>query len=71
MNRKLNFNREIVREYMTGIEDNQLSLMCYLWSSGASDDTVRRRLRLSWPQLRALKAKIAGELLDAGVELAD
>jgi hypothetical protein len=44
-------------------------MMCFLWSKGYSDDTVKRQLKLSWPRLRELKAQIATELLDAGIEL--
>lgn len=59
----------IVRNYLAQIEDEQIRMMCFLWSKGYSDDTVKRQLKLSWPRLRELKAQIATELLDAGIEL--
>ena len=59
----------IVRNYLAQIEDDQIRMMCFLWSKGYSDDTVKRQLKLSWPRLRELKAQIAAELLDAGIEL--
>jgi hypothetical protein len=59
----------IVRNYLAQIEDDQIRMMCFLWSKGYSDDTVKRQLKLSWPRLRELKAQIATELLDAGIEL--
>ncbi len=59
----------IVRNYLAQIEDDQIRMMCFLWSKGYSDDTVKRQLKLSWPRLRELKAQIATELLEAGIEL--
>lgn len=59
----------IVRNYLAQIEDDQIRMMCFLWSKGYSDDTVKRQLKLSWPRLRELKAQIATELLNAGIEL--
>ena len=59
----------IVRNYLAQIEDDQIRMMCFLWSKGYSDDTVKRQLKFSWPRLRELKAQIATELLDAGIEL--
>jgi len=44
-------------------------MMCFLWSKGYSDDTVKRQLKLSWERLRELKALVASELLEAGIEL--
>ena len=60
---------EIVRNYLENIEDNQIRIMCFLWSRGYSDDTVKRRLKLTWPRLRELKAQIARDLLAAGITL--
>ena len=62
-------NRDIVRDYVAHIEDEQIRLMCFLWSRGFSDDTVKRRMKLTWPRLRELKARISKELLAAGVKL--
>lgn len=62
-------NCAIVHNYLIHIENEQLRLMCFLWSKGYSDDTVKRRLKISWPRLRELKAQIAKELLAAGVKL--
>ena len=59
----------IVRNYLAQIEDDQIRMMCFLWSKGYSDDTVKLQLGLAWPRLRELKAQIATELLDAGIEL--
>ena len=59
----------IVRNYLAQIEDDQIRMMCFLWSKGYSDDTVKRQLKLSWPRLRELKALVASELLEAGIEL--
>ena len=69
MNRQHSLRQKIVREYLLHIEDAQTRLLCHLLSEGYSNDTILRRLKITWPQLRALKAKIAGELLEAGVEL--
>ena len=62
-------NCNIVRNYISHIENEQIRLMCFLWGKGYSDDTVKRRLKLTWPRLRELKAKIAEDLLAAGVKL--
>ena len=60
---------EIVRNYLENIENDQIRIMCFLWSLGYSDDTVRRQLKLSWERLRELKAQVATDLLAAGIEL--
>lgn len=62
-------NCQIVRDYVDHIEDEQIRLMCFLWSKGYSDDTVKRRMKLSWPRLRELKARISNDLIAAGVKL--
>ena len=59
----------IVRNYLDQTEDDQIRIMCFLWSKGYSDDTVRRQLKLSWERLRELKAQVAADLLAAGIEL--
>lgn len=59
----------IVRNYLNQIEDDQIRIMCFLWSKGYSDDTVKRQLKISWERLRELKAQIATDLLAAGIEL--
>ena len=60
---------EIVRNYLENIENDQIRIMCFLWSLGYSDDTVRRQLKLSRERLRELKAQVAADLLAAGIEL--
>ena len=60
---------EIVRNYLENIENDQIRIMCFLWSLGYSDDTVRCQLKLSWERLRELKAQVAADLLAAGIEL--
>ena len=62
-------NCQIVRNYIAHIEDEQIRLMCFLWSKGYSDDTVKRRMKLTWPRLRELKARISNDLIAAGVKL--
>ncbi len=62
-------NCQIVRDYVDHIEDEQIRLMCFLWSKGYSDDTVKRRMKLSWPRLRELKSRISKDLIAAGVKL--
>ena len=62
-------NCQIVRDYVDHIEDEQIRLMCCLWSKGYSDDTVKRRMKLSWPRLRELKSRISKDLIAAGVKL--
>ena len=62
-------NCQIVRDYVDHIEDEQIRLMCFLWSKGFSDDTVKRRMKLTWPRLRELKSRISKELLAAGIKL--
>lgn len=62
-------NCQIVRDYVDHIEDEQIRLMCFLWSRGFSDDTVKRRMKLTWPRLRELKSRISKELLAAGIKL--
>lgn len=59
---------QIVRNYIDQITDDQIRIMCFLWSKGYSDDTVRRQLKLSWERLRELKAQVAADLLAAGIE---
>lgn len=59
----------IVRNYLDQIEDDQIRIMCFLWSKGYSDDTVKRQLKISWDRLRELKAQVATDLLAAGIEL--
>ena len=58
-----------MRDYVDHIEDEQIRLMCFLWSKGYSDDTVKRRMKLSWPRLRELKSRISKDLIAAGVKL--
>ena len=60
---------EIVRNYLENIEDDQIRVMCFLWTRGYSDDTVKRHLKLTLPRLRELKAQIARDLLAAGIKL--
>ena len=62
-------NCQIERDYVDHIEDEQIRLMCFLWSKGYSDDTVKRRMKLSWPRLRELKSRISKDLIAAGVKL--
>ena len=62
-------NCQIVRAYVDHIEDEQIRLMCFLWSRGFSDDTVKRRMKLTWPRLRELKSRISKDLLAAGIKL--
>lgn len=62
-------NCQIVRDYVDHIEDEQIRLMCFLWSRGFSDDTVKRRMKLTWPRLRELKSRISKDLLAAGIKL--
>ena len=62
-------NCQIVRDYVDHIEDEQIRLMCFLWSKGYSDDTVKRRMKLSWSRLRELKSRISKDLIAAGVKL--
>ena len=60
---------QIVRNYIDQITDDQIRIMCFLWSKGYSDDTGRRQLKLSWERLREIKAQVARDLLAAGIEL--
>ena len=62
-------NCQIVRDYVDHIEDEQIRLMCFLWSRGYSDEDVKRKLKLTWPRLRELKSRISKDLIAAGVKL--
>ena len=61
--------RRIVREYLAGIEENTVRLVCYMFTRGYPDWMVRRDLRLSRPRFREIRAQIAQGLLDAGIIL--
>jgi len=62
-------NRDIVHDFVTHIENEQIRLMCFLWSRGYSDEGVKRKLKLTWPRLHELKAQVYEGLLDAGIKL--
>ena len=62
-------NCQIVRDYVDHIEDEQIRLMCFLWSRGYSDEDVKRKLKLTWPRLHELKAQVYDGLLAAGIKL--
>ncbi len=62
-------NRDIVRDFVAHIENEQIRLMCFLWSRGYSDEDVKRKLKLTWPRLHELKAQVYDGLLAAGIKL--
>ena len=62
-------NRDIVRDFVAHIENEQIRLMCFLWSRGFSDEDVKRKMKLTWPRLRELKAQVYDGLLAAGIKL--
>ena len=62
-------NRDIVRDFVAHIENEQIRLMCFLWSRGYSDEDVKRKMKLTLPRLRELKAQVYDGLLAAGIKL--
>ncbi len=59
---------KIVRGYLAKLEDDTLRLLCFLYSQGYSDSTVRRTLHINRPRLAELKKSIADALIEAGLE---
>ena len=62
-------NRDIVHDFVTHIENEQIRLMCFLWSRGYSDEDVKRKMKLTRPRLQELKAQVYDGLLAAGIKL--
>jgi len=71
MDKKQNDSRRcaIVRQFVAGIADDTEWQVCSLYQYGFDDEEVKRRLRLSWCRLTAIKLKLAIELGRAGIHL--
>jgi len=61
--------RQIVQDYLAGLENETVRLVCYMFTRGYPDGIIRRNLRLSRPRFREIRAEIAQGLLDAGIIL--
>lgn len=61
--------RQIVQDYLAGIENNTIRLVCYMFTQGYPDGIIRQNLHLSRPRFREIRAEIAQGLLDAGIIL--
>lgn len=64
-----NIRRQIVQDYLAGIDNDTIRLVCYMFTRGYPDWMIRMNLHLSRPQFRKIRAEIAQGLLDAGIIL--
>ena len=63
--------RKIVQDYLTGIENDQERLVCYLYVNNYEDFEIRKFLRIAQKQLDDIKSVIREHLIAAGIETAE
>ena len=70
MDRRHNNSRrcEIVRRFLAGIADDIERQICRLYQLGFDDGEIRRRLKLRWGRMEAIKRQLAIGLRQAGIE---
>ena len=63
--------RKIVQDYLTGIENDQERLVCYLYVNNYEDFEIRKFLRIAQKRLNEIKGVIREHLIAAGIETAE
>lgn len=63
--------RKIVQDYLKGINDNRIRIVCYLYAQNCDDYEVRKALRITRKQLNEIKAAIRRDLIAAGIQTAE
>lgn len=73
MDRRQNDSRrcEIVRQFLAGLTDDTERQICRLYQLGFDDGEVRRRLKLRWGRMEAIKLRFAIGLRQAGINLTE
>ena len=73
MDRRQNNSRrcEIVQQFLTGLTDDIERQICRLYQLGFDDGEIRRRLKLRWGRMEAIKRQLAIGLRQAGIELTE